>query len=317
MTKDVTSRGRVSRKCEEAVGAFISYLSEVRNLSPNTVRAYETDLDAYARWVNRVGIDWVSVSHRELRSYLTELSRARYSRRTINRHLSAIRAFYRWLVESGVTIVDVAAAVESPKLLKTIPHILTEDQAVSLVNSIEGHDPVSLRDRAFFELLYASGARISEIAALRPQDVDVARQQVVLFGKGSKQRIVPLYPRAISSFEEYLAGGRPRLIAKRKGGVPPTGSLFISTRGNDMSAASLRAVFERRARAVGIEAGASPHTMRHTFATELLDGGADLRSVQELLGHESLSTTQVYTHTSIGRLKDAARQAHPRSGSDM
>ena len=103
MTKDVTSRGRVSRKCEEAVGAFISYLSEVRNLSPNTVRAYETDLDAYARWVNRVGIDWVSVSHRELRSYLTELSRARYSRRTINRHLSAIRAFYRWLVESGVT----------------------------------------------------------------------------------------------------------------------------------------------------------------------------------------------------------------------
>ena len=317
MTEGITDLARVFRKCEEAVGAFVSYLSEVRNLSTNTVRAYETDLDAYARWANRVGIDWVSVSHWDLRSYLPELSRARYSNRTINRHLSAIRAFYRWLVESGVTTVDVAAAVESPKLSKTIPHILTEDQAVSLVSSIGGLDPVSLRDRAFFELLYASGARISEIAALRPQDVDIARQQVVLFGKGSKQRIVPLYPRAIISFEEYLTGGRPMLIAKRKGDLPPTSSLFVSTRGNGMSAASLRAVFERRARAIGIEAGVSPHAMRHTFATELLDGGADLRSVQELLGHESLSTTQVYTHTSIGRLKDAARQAHPRSGSDM
>ncbi|HQE70589.1 MAG TPA: tyrosine-type recombinase/integrase, partial [Atopobiaceae bacterium] len=165
------------------------------------------------------------------------------------------------------------------------------------------------RDRAFLELLYASGARIAEIARLTVDDIDFAEAQIRLFGKGGKERIVPLYPRVLDAMRAYLQQGRPKLASTAK----PTRALFLSTRSNPMSTDALRTVFEKRVRAAGKDAALTPHAMRHTFATELLSGGADLRTVQELLGHESLSTTQIYTHVSIDRLKDATRQAHPRS----
>lgn len=293
------------------VADFVSYLASVRNLSPHTVRAYESDLDAYLSWAEREGIDPLDVTHRELRSFLAELSRARYTTRTINRHLSAVRALYRWLLHEGLTTRDAAAAVASPKLAKTLPKTMSDTDVARLLESVDVESAAGLRDRAFLELLYASGARISEIAGLDVRDVDVRSAQVRLFGKGSKERIVPLYDSCLSWVERYLGESRPELLAKRRDGSPSQ-ALFLSTRGNRMSAAALRTCFERHVQSAGLDSSLTPHAMRHSFATELLGGGADMRSVQELLGHASLSTTQIYTHLSVDRLKDAARQAHPR-----
>lgn len=288
---------------------FIDYLSQVRGLSPNTVRGYSTDLDAFISWAGREGIDPATVTHRQIRSYLAEMSRARYTHKTINRHLSAIRALYRWLLHEKLVNEDAAAAIASPKISSTLPKTMSDADVADIIAAIDVQDAVGMRDAALIELLYASGARIAEASALTVDDIDFSQAQVRLFGKGSKERIVPLYPQALERIRAYMAKGRPQLLSADK----PTRALFISTRANPMGTDALRTVFERRVRAAGKDAALTPHAMRHTFATELLSGGADLRSVQELLGHESLSTTQIYTHVSIERLKDATRQAHPRS----
>lgn len=290
---------------------FLAYLSGVRNLSENTVRAYRIDIESYLAWLAREGIDGECVSHRQLRRYLAELTRAGYSSRTVNRHLSAIRGLYRWLLSEERVRTDAAAALASPKIARVLPHTLSDGDVERLLAACEGDEPEDVRDRAFLELLYATGARISEISRLDVGDIDVARAQVRLFGKGSKERIVPVYERALASVQAYCAQARDELVARKKKG-PRTTALFVSVRGNRMSADALRTSFERRAVQAGITAGVTPHAMRHTYATELLSGGADLRSVQELLGHESLATTQIYTHLSVERLKEATRQAHPR-----
>lgn len=293
------------------VGDYLSHLAQVRNLSPNTVRGYAVDLEAYCAWVERQGLDPLDVTHRQLRGFLAELSRARYSTRTINRHLSAIRGLYRWMLREGLATKDVAAAVASPRQGRALPKTMSDADVRSLLESCDASEAVGVRDRAFLELLYASGARISEISRLDVRDVDFAQAQVRLFGKGSRERIVPLYDACLDWLRAYL--GQPRAsLAARAGSPDARRALFISTRGNRMSADALRTCFEAHARAAGLDAGLTPHAMRHTYATELLAGGADLRSVQELLGHASLSTTQAYTHLSVDRLKQAARQAHPR-----
>ncbi|MCI1665324.1 MAG: tyrosine recombinase XerC [Atopobiaceae bacterium] len=289
---------------------FIHYSEVVRNLSANTIKAYASDLDSYVSWTKREGVDPLVMTHRELRGYLADQTRAGYSTRTINRRLSAIRALYAWLMREGHTSQDAAAAVSSPKLSKRLPRTLADRDVSLLLASCEHGTATGMRDEALVELLYATGARISEASALDVGDVDFPQSQVRLFGKGSKERIVPLYEEAISSLREYLVHGRPELAAKAKG--ERTSALFVSTRGARMSADALRTRFERMVGAAGLDPTLTPHAMRHTFATELLAGGADLRSVQELLGHESLSTTQIYTHLSVERLKTATKQAHPR-----
>ena len=313
---DVTDEARERTRAQDEfagyVGDFVTFLAHVRNMSENTVRAYETDLEAYVAWTRREGVEPLSVSHRQLRRYLAELTRAGYSTKTINRHLSAIRMLYRWLVHEGITDIDGAAAIASPKLAKSLPHTMSDEEARALIETCEGDDPASLRDRAMLELMYATGARISEVSGLDVRDIDLVQGQVRLFGKGSKERIVPVYPEALRAVRHYIDDARPKLAAGRRRGRP-TGALFLSSRGSRMTADALRTRFEDRVAQAGIDRSVTPHAMRHTFATELLSGGADLRTVQELLGHESLSTTQIYTHLSVERLKDATRQAHPRS----
>jgi integrase/recombinase XerD len=186
---------------------------------------------------------------------------------------------------------------------------MSDEDVRKLLGTCETDTPEGVRDRAFLELLYASGARISEVSRLDVSDLNFSEGQVSLFGKGSKERIVPLYPAALSVVRDYLERGRPLLS---KGEDVSGKALFLSVRGRRMSADALRTVFERRVRIAGLDNELTPHAMRHTFATEMLSGGADLRSVQELLGHADLSTTQIYTHLSVERLKEAARQAHPR-----
>lgn len=304
-------RAAAQNEFAQAAQEFVSYLEGVRNLSPNTVRAYRIDLEAYVSWLAREGVVGQKASHRDLRRYLADLTRAGYSTRTVNRHLSAVRGLYRWLVREGRVTADAAAALASPKIAKTLPRTMSDSDVDLLVAGCDLSDAEGLRDCAFLELLYATGARISEVARLKLGDIDFAQRQVLLFGKGSKERVVPVYERALNAVTRYMRDGRPELLTRKKEPLQTT-SLFISARGNVMSADALRKRFERHARLAGLDAGITPHAMRHTYATELLSGGADLRSVQELLGHESLATTQIYTHLSVERLKEATRQAHPR-----
>ena len=308
-TRQAADRERELEDFEQQVGRFVAYLADVKNLSPNTVRAYETDLQAYVSWCRREAVSPLHVEHRQVRSWVAELAAAGYATTTQNRHLSAVRTLYKWLVSKGVTDEDAVAAVSSPKLGRKLPKTMGDDDVRALLEACGG-DAAGIRDAAMVELLYATGARISEASGLDVADVDLAQRQVRLFGKGSKERVVPVYARCADAVSAYLRRGRPALANVKK----PTDALFLSARGNRMSADALRVRFEKLVELAGLDPGLTPHAMRHTFATELLDGGADLRSVQELLGHESLSTTQIYTHLSVERLKQASLQAHPRSG---
>ena len=301
------------RRAARAVERFCAHLEQVEGMSPETVRAYRSHLEAYVAWGERRGVDILDVTVRELRGHLAELRQARYAPRTIAAHLSAIRSFYRWALVDGTVEHDVAESLQTPKIPKSLPGTLTDAEVRRLIDTPDTSTPEGLRDACMLELLYASGARISEISRLDVGSVDVRSRTVRLFGKGSKERIVPLYRRAVEAHERYLEDGRPHLVA-RQPAADDARALLLSVHGRRMSAASLRYRFKRLAAAAGLPADITPHAMRHTFATELLEGGADLRSVQELLGHASLSTTQIYTHLTPDRLKDALRQAHPRSG---
>ena len=264
--------------------------------------AYGSRLERFAVWCDREDIDAFAADVRTIRRYLAELSREQVAPRTLAAHLSAIRSLYRWMAAEGIVEGDAVSAIASPQ------------QVEALLKTPDTSTPAGLRDAAMLELLYASGARISELAALNVESISWSERTLRLWGKGSKERIVPLYRRALDVTRLYIEEGRPELLARAKRRDLATGPhpLLISARGNRMSAAMLRRRFHTLATLAGIPADIAPHAMRHTFATDLLEGGADLRSVQELLGHASLSTTQIYTHLTPDRLKRAVAQAHPR-----
>ena len=305
-------------RARELADSFLSYLARVRNYSPNTAAAYAQDLDCFLIWASNCGIDVLQATHRDFRRFLSSLSGAGYAKTTVNRRLSAVRSFYSWLVREGVIESNPAAVVSSPKLPKPLPHVLSQEDVEKLLKCADASTPAGALDAALVELLYASGARIGEVASLDVDRIDFSDKSVRLFGKGSKERIVPLYPAALHALDAYLAHARPVLLANHKGGLTAEEAadarraLFINARGARMSERSLRARFEKLLAQARLAGMATPHTMRHTFATEVLDGGADLRSVQEMLGHASLSTTQIYTHLTPERLREVSLQAHPR-----
>lgn len=301
--------GRQEAGLAPEVSSYLAHLRRSGTLSENTLRAYSEDIRCLCRWLDGHGLCVADLDHARLRSYLGDLVRADYSERTVNRRLSCTRGLLLWLSREGVAVGSGVGAIPGRKLSSRLPRTLSDADAARLIDSCDGTSK-GVRDRALLELLYATGARISEASALDVRDVDLSQGQVRLFGKGSKERVVPLYHSAAQAVGEYLEASRPRLL--RPGGEKD--ALFLSSRGRRMSAAALRDAFEAHVAAAGLDPALTPHAMRHTFATELLGGGADLRSVQELLGHESLSTTQIYTHLSVEGLKDAARLAHPRSG---
>lgn len=304
-------------RCEALIDEYVDALRIERNDSAHTIRAYRTDLEAYLRWCARNEVDPLSVTHRELRSYLGELDAARYARTTVNRHLSSLKGFYGWMDLRGIIEVDPASVLVGPKQGRHLPHVLRRDEMNRLL-AVHGpldaagnqreQTPADMRDQAILEFLYACGARISEAASLCIGDIDFDSRLVKLFGKGSKERIVPLHRLCVGALRTYLREARPILLSDKT-----SDRVFISTRGNPMSADAIRKMFKATVRAAGLDERLSPHDMRHTFATDLLDGEADLRSVQEMLGHASLSTTQVYTHLSSKRLKEAHAKAHPRA----
>lgn len=289
------------------IDRYLLELSAGKNDSPHTMRAYAGDLADFCRWAERNNVDILAIKHRGFRRYLAELDAARYSRRTINRRLSAVRGFYRWLASEELIEADPSQVVSGPKQPKSLPRLIAADDMDKILAVCDTADPAGLRDQAILELLYASGARVSEVAGLAMGDVDFAQRQIKVMGKGSKVRIIPVHDTALATLRRYLAEARPALLGDKQ-----TDALLISTRGNPLSADAIRTIFKRILKTAGVDQSLSPHDVRHTFATVLLEGGADLRSVQELLGHSSLSTTQIYTHLSISHLKDVHHQAHPR-----
>jgi len=289
------------------VDAFLVNLSDVRGYSPHTVRAYATDLRAYQEWAKRVGFDPIRLSHRQLRLYLAELDRARYSRRTIARRLAAVRSFFAFLADEQVVDSSPAAILGAPKLPSRLPKTVPDDTLAALLAAPDITTPAGQRDRVVLEVLYATGIRVSELVGLDISDVDLAQGQLRVMGKGSKERIVPIHRAAITSIRVYITDGRTVLCVK------PSESLLLSSRGNRLSADSVRRLLKRYLVQVGGALSISPHSLRHTFATHLVEAGADLRSVQELLGHVALSTTQIYTHVGKRRLKDVHEGAHPRA----
>jgi integrase/recombinase XerD len=292
--------------------AYITHLRVEVGSSPQTVRAYSSDLARYAEWCDRAGCDPLHPDARALRRYVADLDRARYSRRTIARRLSAVRSFFKWMELEGRATAGPVSVIASPKLPARLPRVVATDLLTALLDAPDASSASGLRDRAILELLYATGARVSEVSALDVSDVDRQQGQVTLVGKGDKQRIVPLYSHAVRRIGDYLRDGRAR-HARAAGAKAPSNALFLNRLGTRMSDGAIRRMMKRHLEAVGGPANISPHSLRHTFATHLLEGGADLRTVQELLGHVALSTTQVYTHVSVKRLRDVHRDAHPRA----
>jgi integrase/recombinase XerD len=290
------------------VDRFLTHLAVERGSSPNTVRAYSADLQRYLEWATRASIDPITLNHRQMRQYLAELDRAGYARRTVARRLSAVRSLFAFLLAEGLTASDPSSVLVTPKIPARLPRLVPAEALDALLAAPDDSSPTGMRDRAILELLYATGARVSELSDLSLGAIDLAQGQLRLYGKGSKERIVPMHRAASRCLRHYLTEGRPALT---KGAA--NDAVFLSARGRQLSADAIRRIFKRYLDGVGAAHSLSPHAMRHTFATHLLEGGADLRTVQELLGHVALSTTQIYTHLSMRRLQDVHRDAHPRA----
>jgi site-specific recombinase XerD len=312
---------------EAVLERFLAGLA-ARDASPHTQRSYGTAVSRYLDWLAERGADWREPPRATLRAYLAELG-ATIGRSSVAQRLAAIRAFHRYAAREGLAPGDPWGAIATPRLPRRLPRVLEVEQVERLLAVVdetleadgEAFDEVrtalALRDRALIETAYAAGLRISELAAADLGSLDLRRAEIRVLGKGRKERIGILGRPALRAISAYLEDGRPALLRRRADpdGDPPA-ELFLNHRGAPLGVRGLRYRLDRLRRAAGLPEGVSPHTLRHSFATHLLDGGADLRVVQELLGHESLATTQVYTHVSPTRLRAAYRQAHPRASVD-
>lgn len=305
------------------IAEFLTHLEKERDLSPNTVMAYRRDLREFATWLAQTygagGWDWNELSRTSIRGYLAHLTRRGLAKRTMARQLSAVRSFYRWMHRDERVEVNPARAVGSPRLPRTLPAYLDRTQAETLLQHAstraQGLAFSDVRNLAMLELFYSSGLRLSEMRGIDLGDLDLVSQQVKVRGKGRKERIVPLGDHAQRALRNYLSK-RDALLAKLGGvsaGRVARGAVFLSERGARISPRAIQHAMVSLLDAVGEGADLTTHSLRHTFATHLVDAGADLRAVQELLGHASISTTQIYTHTSVERLKKVYRQAHPRA----
>jgi integrase/recombinase XerD len=286
---------------------------QARDASEHTIRSYGTTITAYLEWLADRGVDWRTPARADLRAYVAHLAGAG-ARTSVSQRLAAIRSFHRWAARAGLSSGDPWGAIATPRLPRRLPRVLEVDQIERLLGAIESaDDAIALRDHAIIETAYAAGLRISELASAAASALDLRRGELRVLGKGRKERIGLLGRPAVAALEAYLDAGRPELLRRRSPDRDDPDVLFLNHHGDPIGVRGLRYRIDRLCRAAGLPEGVSPHTLRHSFATHLLDGGADLRVVQELLGHESLATTQIYTHVSPGRLRSAYVSAHPRA----
>lgn len=298
---------------------FMAYLRVEKNASPRTLENYLRDLWQFTDFLEKElklsGTTLVPqlIDHLQVRRYLSHLQQEGLARTSIARKLAALRSFFKFLCREEILEGNPLGSVSTPKLEKRLPHFLYQQDLEKLLNE-PNQTPQGLRDAAILETLYGSGIRVSELVGLNLGDMDLSVNYLRVMGKGSKERIVPIGSFAVKALELYLAKGRPALGAngscQQNGTIEP---LFLNPKGKRLSDRSVRNIIYKYTGQAGIKEHASPHTLRHSFATHLLDAGADLRSVQELLGHVKMSTTQIYTHVTKERLKNTYQKAHPRA----
>lgn len=307
------------KRLGEAIAEFGRHMEVEKNFSEKTTKSYLSDLRQYQsflaqRVADGFAADDIPTDQMVIRSFLASLYKEKLRKVSISRKVSALRSFYRYLLREGKVRINPAELVQTPRCEKYIPVVLSVDEVLSLLNVNYSEDAVGRRDRAMIELFYSAGIRLSEMTGLNIPDCDLPGGLVKVRGKGRKDRLVPVGKPALMAIQAYLQK-RGALVGKRS--IPPAEEpLFLSRRGNRMNAKGVARVVERVVKESGIERRISPHALRHSFATHLLDAGADLRSIQEMLGHRSLSTTQKYTTVGVGRLMEVYDHAHPRAGGE-
>jgi integrase/recombinase XerD len=297
----------------DPLGPFLHYLMAECGVSPNTLAAYRSDIARFIRWRkdNAPG-PLKALDIPQLSQYVDHLAASGLAPSSVGRHLASLSTYFRFLIFDERLTENVAKLLVAPAVWDRLPTVLGPASVEKLLNAPDIDTAIGRRDRAALETLYATGCRASEVVSLRPVDIDFRRGSARCIGKGDKQRLVPLGSRAREALQEYLSRDRPALIARH----PSTETVFVSRRGKPLSRVGLWRIVTDHARTAGLPAGVSPHTLRHSFATHMLAGGADLRVVQEILGHASIGTTQIYTRVEMSRLLQVHRQFHPRSGVD-
>lgn len=293
---------------EHLVG-FITYLIAEKNASPYTVRNYQREIEEFAEFAQGEGVtSWEAVDLPLLRRWLAWLTGQGYAKASIARRVSELRSFYRYLHREGVIETNPVAGLSSPKLPKRLPRYLNVQETVALLTAPDPSTPQGLRDRAILEVLYGAGLRVGELVRLDIGDLDLSHGELRVMGKGGKERVALMGEPARTALSRYLAEGRPHLATEASGSA-----LFLNRFGGRLSAVSVTKILQKYSKLAGIERRVTPHMLRHSFATHLLDGGADLRAVQELLGHENLVTTQIYTHVSQTQARKVYLRTHPRA----
>ncbi len=291
---------------DEGIEQLLTYLRDQRNFSEHTIRAYDSDLRQFADFCREDDVSSpLDVDHLGVRRFLLMLRGRDYSSKTISRKVSAARSLFRYLTHEGILAYSPFFAVKTPRGGRTLPRVLAEDEIEALLEAPDPREFLGLRDRALIETLYSTGMRNSELCGLDIGDLDLLGGIAKVFGKGARERYVPLGSHAIQALEDYLD--------ERPGPTPREEPVFINRFGRRLSDRGVRKILQKNLAIAGLPSSVTPHTLRHSFATHLLDRGADLRAVQELLGHKNLSSTQIYTHVSTERLREIYEHAHPRS----
>jgi integrase/recombinase XerD len=307
---------RTSGSHEDLVLDFVAYLELERGLSRNTLEAYRSDLLQFGAWLEAHGKDALRVEHGDLAAFVATLAaggdgRPPAASTTIQRKVACLRSFYRHLRREEILDRDPTAELKGPPRGKKLPQVLTRDEVALLLSQPRGGSPAALRDRALLELMYACGLRASEAVGIRLDELDLDDGVLRANGKGAKERLVPVGSKAVAALFAYLTVARPKLV-----GIGDEAHVFVNQRGQGLTRQGLYKIVQRHARGAGLAQKMSPHTLRHTFATHLLAGGCDLRSLQEMLGHADIATTQIYTHLSADRLRDVYFAAHPRASAE-
>lgn len=290
---------------------FLSYLEVERNFSSHTIRAYSSDITAFLLWLDEKSLTKIKYSN--IKEYLLFIYKFNYSKTTLSRKISAIRTFYKYLYRERITASNPVVGINSPKKQKKLPEVLSEQEIEQILNQVDISTPAGFRNRTILELLYATGMRISELCSLTFQNLNLGNNEITVFGKGQKERIVLISLRAKNFLEDYINTARVLVAKGYEVNQNPDSPLFINNTGYKLQPQTVRMVLRKIMQELRLPKNVTPHKFRHSFATKMLDNGADLRIVQELLGHASITNTQIYTHVTSQKLQQTYEYAHPRA----